>query len=71
MSSRELSTPGYRNRYGGGVALYIRNTINYECMLNHRSEINLEWIAVKVITPNAKPLLSGHGIRLLGVASKS
>ena len=36
ISSGEVTVPGYvlerkdRNRDGGGVALYIRNTINYE-----------------------------------------
>ena len=36
ISSGEVIVPGYslerndRNRDGGGVALYIRNTINYE-----------------------------------------
>ena len=36
ISSGEITVPGYalerndRNRDGGGVALYIRNTINYE-----------------------------------------
>ena len=36
ISSGEVSVPGYvlerkdRNRDGGGIALYIRNTINYE-----------------------------------------
>ena len=34
ISTGEVTVPGYtlerndRNRYGGGVALYIRNTIN-------------------------------------------
>ena len=48
------------------VALYIRNTINYECMLNHSSEINLQWIAVKVIKPNAKPFIVGTWYRSPG-----
>ena len=61
LASHLLFTIGMvdRNRHGGGVALYIRNTINYECLLNHDSQINLEWIAVKVITPNAKPFIAG------------
>ena len=38
ISNGEVSIPGYilerndRNRDGGGVALYIRNTINYELL---------------------------------------
>ena len=65
VSSSEMRIPGYclernnRNRHGGGVALYIRDTINYECLLNHDSHINLEWIAVKVMKPNAKPFIVG------------
>ncbi|KAK2565773.1 hypothetical protein P5673_010036 [Acropora cervicornis] len=69
VSSSEMSIPGYclerndRNSHGGGVALYIRDTINYECLLNHDSHINLEWIAVKVIKPNAKPFIVGTWYR--------
>ena len=39
----------YRNRNGGWVALYIRNTIDYDCdnTLN-LSGINLEWLCIKV-----------------------
>ena len=37
------------NRNGGGVALYIRNTIDYDCdnTLN-LSGINLGWLCIKV-----------------------
>ena len=69
VSSSEMSIPGYclerndRNRHGGGVALYIRDNINYECLLNHDSHINLEWIAVKVVKPKAKPLIVGTWYR--------
>ena len=65
VSSSEMSIPGYclernhRNGHGGGVVLYIRDAINYECGLNHDSQINLEWIAVKVIKPNAKHFIVG------------
>ena len=69
VSSSKMSIPGYclerndRNRHGGGVALYIRDTINYECLLNHDSHINLEWIAVKVTKRNAKPFIVGKWYR--------
>ena len=69
VSSSEMSIPGYclerndRNRHGGGVALYIRDTVNYEFLLNHDCHINLEWIAVKVIKPNAKPFIVGTWYR--------
>ena len=46
-----------RYRHGDGVALYFRDTINYECLQNHDSQINLEWIAVKVIKSNVKPFI--------------
>ena len=80
VSSSEMSIPGYclerndRNRHGGGVALYmyIRDTITYECLLKHDSQVNFEWIAVKAIKPNAKPFIvgtwyrpSGSGIEIL------
>ena len=45
------------------MALYVRDTINYECLLNHDSHINLDWIAVKVIKPKAKPFIVGTWYR--------
>ena len=54
ISSGEVTVSGYvlkrkdRNRDGGNVALYIRNTINYERLFD------LEWIGIKVIKPKAK-----------------
>ena len=45
-----------RNRDGGGVALYIRNTINYERLFDLECE-SLEWIGIKVIKPKANLLL--------------
>ena len=49
ISNGEVSIPGYilerydRNRDGGGVALYIRNTINYE-LLHDYDDDSLEWL---------------------------
>ena len=57
-SSGEVTVPGYalkrddRNRDRGGVALYIRNTINYERLFDLECE-SLEWIGIKVIKPKA------------------
>ena len=47
-----------QNRYSGGVALYIRNTIDYECnnTLNLNG-LNLEWLCIKVKKPKTKPFL--------------
>ena len=44
------------NRNGEGVALYIRNTIDYNCdnTLN-LSGINLEWLCIKVKRTKTKP----------------
>ena len=56
ISSGEVTVPGYalerndRNRDGGGVALYIRNTINYERLFDLECG-SLEWIGIKVIKP--------------------
>ena len=36
---------------------------NYKCLLNHDGQINLEWIAVKVIKLNAKPFIVGTWCR--------
>ena len=58
ISSGEVTVvPGYalerndRNTDGGGVALYIRNTINYERLFD------LELIGIKIIKLKAKSLL--------------
>lgn len=64
IHDNEMCINGYvlerndRNRNGGGVALYIRNTINYDCdnTLNLR-ELNLEWLCIKVKKPKTKPFL--------------
>ena len=54
------SIPGYsldrkdRNRNGGGVALYIRNSIAYEIILT--LDEKLELLCVKVIKPKGQTL---------------
>ena len=45
-----------RNRNGGGVALYIRSSINYRTRLNLMLG-NLETITVEVQKPRAKAVL--------------
>ena len=61
-SSGEVTVPGYalkrddRNRDRGGVALYIRNTINYERLFDLEWE-SLEWIGIKVIKPKGKSFI--------------
>ena len=62
ISSDEVTVPGYalkrsdRNRDGGGVALYIRNTINYECLFDLEYE-SLESIGIEVIKLKAKSFI--------------
>ena len=62
ISSGEVAVSGYvlerkdRNRDGGGVALYIRNTINYERLFDLECD-SLEWIGIKVIKPMAKSFI--------------
>ena len=62
ISSGEVTVSGYalersdRNRDGGGVALYIRNTINYECLFDLEYE-SLESIGIKVIKLKAKSFI--------------
>lgn len=64
ISNKEMGIPGYtlerndRNRNGGGVALYIRNSIDYEVDKTLASnELNLEWLCIKVKKPKVKPFL--------------
>ena len=62
ISSGKVAVPGYtlkrndRNRDGGGVALYILNTINYARLLDLESE-SLELIGIKVIKAKDKPFI--------------
>ena len=62
ISSGEVTVPGYalerndRNTDGEGVALYIRNTINYERLFDLECE-SLELIGIKIIKLKAKSLL--------------
>jgi len=48
-------------RNGGGVALYIRNSIAYEIIQN--LDEKLELLCVKVIKPKAKPFIVGTWYR--------
>ena len=50
-----------RNRNGGGVALYIRNSINYENI--QTLDERLELLCIKVIKPKAKPFIVGTWYR--------
>ena len=65
---REIGIPGYtlerkdRNRNGGGVALYIRNSLNYERMYEY-NEDQLEWLCIKVTKPKSKPFIVGTWYR--------
>ena len=58
----EVSIPGYtlerkdRNRNGGGVALYIRDSINYKRLIDLPDD-NVELISIKASKPRAKPFI--------------
>ena len=64
----QVSIPNYnlerydRNRNGGGVALYIRNVINYERMDDIDRDL-LEWLCIKVMKPKSKPFIVGTWYR--------
>jgi exonuclease III len=48
----------HRNRYGGGVAIYLRNTIDF--VIRHDLEHDaLEFLSVEVRKPKVKPFLVG------------
>ncbi len=57
-----IKIPGYdiirrdRDRNGGGVAIYIRNTINYKKHVEFIPE-NLEAICLEIQKPKSKPIL--------------
>ena len=68
ISNGEVSIPGYilerndRNRDGSGVALYIRNTINYE-LLHDYDDDKLERLGIKVNKFMTKPFIVGTWYR--------
>jgi exonuclease III len=52
----------HRNRYGGGVAIYLRNTIDF--VIRHDLEHDaLEFLTVEVRKPKVKPFLVGTWYR--------
>ena len=62
ISNSEISIEKYtlvrndRTRHGGGVAMYIRNSINF----NHRNDLHdeaLEFLCVEISKPKVKPFL--------------
>ena len=62
IQNGEVSIPGYtlerkdRNRNGGGVALYIRDSINYKRLIDLPDD-NIELISIQVSKPKAKPFI--------------
>ena len=62
MPSSLVSVDGYslerkdRNFFGGGVAIYIKNTINYEVIKNI-PETTLEILCIKVLPKQAEPFV--------------
>ena len=62
ISNHEIKINGYdivrkdRNRHGGGVAIYIRNTINYS-IRDDLTDENLETITLEITKPKSKPFL--------------
>ena len=62
IDNHEIDIPHYslvrkdRNRNGGGVAIYVHESINYE-RVEHSSLNDLEAILISIKLKNAKPLL--------------
>ena len=58
----EISIPMYnlirkdRNRHGGGVAIYLKNTLNIQT-IEHESLCHLEAICIKLCLKGTKPIL--------------
>ena len=71
IQNSEVSIPGYtlerkdRNRNGGGVALYIRDSINYKRLTDLPND-NMELISTKCRTRKQNHLLCALGIDLQG-----
>ena len=67
MLNGEINIPGYnilrsdRNRHGGGVLCYIKNTICYNRRESFSTEI--ENIFVYILLPKTKPILIGNVYR--------
>ena len=66
-SNGEINMPGYvierkdRNRSGGGVGLYFRNTINYK-RLPHQED-DLEFLFIQVSKSKLRPFIVGTSNR--------
>jgi hypothetical protein len=62
VSNQEIKINGYdivrkdRNRHGGGVAIYIRTSINF-IIRDDLTDDNLETITLEISKPKAKPCL--------------
>ena len=58
VNNHEVELDGYDlvNRHGGGVAMFIRSTINYKIGSDIMPD-NLETITVEITKPKAKPFL--------------
>ena len=62
ISNHEIKINGYdivrkdRNRHSGGVAICIRNTINYS-IRDDLTDENLETITLEITKPKSKPFL--------------
>ena len=68
VPNHEIKLNGYeivrkdRNRHGGGLAIYIRNSINY-IIRDDLFEENLETITIEISKPKSKPFLINYWYR--------
>ena len=62
VADHEIDINGYdiiredRNRHGGGVAMYVRSSIDYKVRYDLMTD-NLETITVEICKPKAEPFL--------------
>ena len=76
VPDHEIRIAGYdvvrkdRNRQGGGVAVFLRNTINYK-IRSDLNDDNLETITLEVTKPKSKPFLINAWYRPPNTASAS
>ena len=61
VSDSEISIPGYnivrkdRNRAGGGVAMYVKNSMDFQ-VVEHYALTKMEATCIKICIPNSQPI---------------
>ena len=68
ISNCEIKIIGYdivrkdRNRHGGGVAIYVRNSLNYTVRDDFTND-SLETLTLEIMKPKARPFIVNYWYR--------